>query len=184
MLIPIFKEHIVNLRNSPERFRIEDLRLDFAALITSFINDDLFREQLKVMKYGSDTKKPLRYALIMIEHMFHWCNDSRQGTPVCRDTTRVIDFGTITLEHIEATNAPDIDSDLRPFVNSIGNLTVMSQLENNAAANSSFEQKRPFFESSSLAMNREIAKIRTWNVDSYRRRENDLLDRLLAIFSI
>lgn len=184
MLIPIFERHIGDLRDSPESFRIEHLRQDFSKLISDFCNDDLFKERLRDMEYGRGTKKPLRYALVMIEHMFHWCNNNPQGMPVCRDTTRVIDFKTITLEHIVPTNAPNIDSDLRPFVNSIGNLTVMSQAENDTAANRSFEQKRPIFESSSLAMNREIAKHQNWDVSNYRRRENDLLARLLAIFSI
>lgn len=184
ILIPVFSKHINNLRTSPANFRIRCLRSDFSNLIEDFINDDLFRERLKAMEYGRDTRKPLRYALVMVEYMFQWYNSGRRGTPVCRDTDRVIDFRTITLEHIEATNARNLNPDLMPFVNTIGNLTVMSQTENAAVANKSFEEKRLVFESSNLAMNRKIAINRTWNVSSYRDRQNDLLDRLLAIFSI
>lgn len=184
VLMPVFAKHIENFRNSPRSFKIDYLRSDLSGLIVEFANDGLFRERLRSMEYGRDTKKPLRYALVMIEYMFQWYNNNPQGIPSCQDTSRVIDFKAITLEHIEAINARNIDPDLKPFVNSIGNLTVMSQAENDTAANNSFEQKRPVFASSSLAMNREIAEIETWNVENYRRRENDLLDRLLAIFSI
>ena len=183
-LEPIFGSHIQALRRSPGDFRVNTLKEDLSKLIAEFAGDNLFKERLLAMEYGRDTKKPLRYALIMIEHMSRWYDDNPQGAPVCRDLTRVVDFKSITLEHIEASNAENIDPELTPFVNSLGNLTVMSEAENVAVANKSFDGKRPVFAGSDLAVNRSIGDYEEWNLENFKARQEDLLKRCMAIFSI
>ena len=183
-LEPIFGSHIQTLRRAPEDFRVSTLKDDLSKLIAEFAGDNLFKERLLAMEYGRDTKKPLRYALIMIEHMSRWYDDNPQGAPVCRDLTRVVDFKSITLEHIEASNSENIDPELTPFVNSLGNLTVMSEAENFAVANKSFDRKRTVFARSSLAINRSIGEYEEWNLESFKARRQDLLDRCMTIFSI
>ena len=180
----VFGAHIQKLRRGSAEFVLSDLKGDLAKLIGAYAGDDLFRERLLAMDYGQGNRKPLRYVLTMTEHMDRWWNENAQGTPICRDVTRVIDFATITLEHIEASNAEDLDPELTPYINSLGNLTVMSEAENNAVANKSFEQKRPIFAKSTLAINRKIGEYEAWNLDNFRARENELLKRIMAIFSI
>jgi len=181
---PVFGTHIRTLRQNPNDFRLNDLKNDLANLITAYAGDDLFRERLLAMEYGRGDRKPLRYALVMIELMNRWYEDNPHGTPTCRDMTRVIDFQTITLEHIEASNAVNLDPELTPYINSLGNLTVMSEAENNAVANKSFEQKRLVFTGSDLAINRKIGQYEAWNLENFKAREQDLLDRCMAIFSL
>ncbi|WP_282158723.1 DUF262 domain-containing protein [Shimia thalassica] len=183
-LEPVFANHIQALRANPEGFRIADLRVDLAKLTEAYASDDLFRERLLTMEYGRDTRKPLRYALVMIEHMSRWFDENPQGAPVCRDATRVVDFRSITLEHIEASNAANLDPELTPYINNLGNLTVMSQAENDAVANKSFEQKRAVFSQSDLSINRLIGEYETWNLENFKARQQNLLDRCMAIFSI
>lgn len=183
-LIPVFETHIQTLRTTPGEFRLIDLRDDLDQLILAYAGEDLFKQRLLSLEYGRDTRKLLRYALVMIEHMSRWYDDNPQGTPTCRDVTRVIDFRTITLEHIEASNSKNHDPELTPYTNSLGNLTVMSQAENDAVANKSFEQKRAVFAKSDLAINRTISEYDAWNLDNLKKRQQDLLDRCMAIFSI
>ncbi|RCK27758.1 DUF262 domain-containing protein [Thalassospira lucentensis] len=183
-LEPVFEAHIRTLRANPRDFRISDLKGDLTTLISAYAGNDLFKERLLNLEYGRDTRKPLRYALVMIEHMSRWYGENPQGTPTCRDVTRVIDFRSITLEHIEASNSVNLDPQLTPYINSLGNLTVMSQAENDAVANKSFEQKKKVFSKSDLAINRAIAEYDTWNLESFKTRQQDLLDQCMAIFSI
>ncbi|SFK23182.1 DUF262 domain-containing protein [Celeribacter neptunius] len=183
-LEPVFSEHIRALRANPEGFRIGDLKADLAKLVDAYAGEELFRERLLTMEYGRDTRKPLRYALVMVEHMSRWFDENPQGAPVCRDATRVIDFRSITLEHIEASNAANLDPELTPYINNFGNLTVMSQAENDAVANKPFEQKRAVFSKSGLAINRSIGEYETWNLENFKTRQQNLLERCLAIFSI
>lgn len=183
-LEPIFETHIQTLRRAPGDFHIGALKDDLSKLIAEFAGDNLFKERLLAMEYGRDTKKPLRYALIMIEHMSRWYDDNPQGAPVCRDLTRVVDFRNITLEHIEASNAENMDPELTPFVNSLGNLTVMSQAENDALANKSFDRKRPVFAGSDLAINRSIGEFEEWNLENFKVRQQDLISRCLRIFTV
>ncbi|WP_322864746.1 HNH endonuclease family protein (plasmid) [Aquicoccus sp. G2-2] len=178
----VFNSYIQTLRNSPDDFRLGNLKEDISKLTAAFAGDDLFRERLIAMEYGRDTRKPLRYALVMVEHMSRWYEDNPQGAPVCRDATRVVDFHSTTLEHIEASNSEALDPELRPFINSIGNLTVMSQAENDAVANKPFEGKRPIFAVSDLAINRSIADHEAWNLENFKARQQDLVDRCMVIF--
>lgn len=181
---PVFGTYIRILRSNPQEFRLADLKGDLARLIASFAGDDLFRERILAMEYGRDTRKPLRYVLIMIEHMNRWYEDNPQGTPTCRDPTRVIDFHNSTLEHIEASNSETLDPELAPFVNSLGNLTVMSEAENNAIANKPFNGKKPGFSASDLAINRAIGGFEEWNLAAFKQRQEDLLKRCMSIFSL
>lgn len=183
-LEPVLSAHIQTLRHAPGEFRLGIFKEDLSKLVHEFAGDDLFRERLLAMEYGRDTKRPLRYALIMIEHMSRWYDDNPQGAPVCRDLTRVVDFKNITLEHIEASNAENMDPELTPFVNSLGNLTVMSQAENDALANKTFDRKRPVFAGSDLAINRSIGEFEQWNLDNLKVRQLDLIARCLRIFSV
>lgn len=181
---PIFEKHIQTLRQAPATFNLATLKGDLSGLISEFAADSLFEERLLTMEYGKDTKKPLRYALVMIEQMSRWYDDNPQGGPVCRDLTRVVNFHSITLEHIEASNSEALDPELRPFVNSIGNLTVMSQAENDAVANKTFDRKKPVFAVSDLAINRAIGQYDDWDLATFMSRRKNLLDRCIAIFSI
>lgn len=180
----VFENHIRTIRETPADFRIADLRSDLATLASDFAGDDLFRERLNAMEYGQDHNKAIRYALVMTELMKRWFDEGSQGQPVCRDPTRVVDFKTVTLEHIEAQNAENLDSELRPFINSIGNLTIMSQGENDAVANREFAVKRNAFAHSDLAINRAISNNATWDINSFRSRCRDVLAKLLRIFQI
>lgn len=136
------------------------------------------------MEYGQDNNKAIRYALVMMELMKRWFDEGGQGKPVCRDPTRVVDFKTVTLEHIEAQNAANMDPELRPFINSIGNLTIMSQGENDAVANREFAAKRAAFAQSDLAINRDISQNETWDIDSFQNRRGDVVAKLFRIFQI
>lgn len=180
----VFEKHIQIIRETPDQFGVGDLRSDLATLVSDFAGDDVFQERLRALEYGQDNNKAIRYALVMMELMKRWFDDGAQGRPVCRDPTRVVDFKTVTLEHIEAQNAANMDPELRPFINSIGNLTIMSQGENDAVANREFAAKRAAFAQSDLAINRDISQNETWDINSFQNRRGDVVSKLLRIFQI
>lgn len=96
----VFHDHAVRLREDPGAFKLGALIADLQGLLNDFADDGLFAQRLRSLKYGRDANPAIRYLLIMLEHMMPWWADNPRGRPVCRDLATVLDFATMTIEHI------------------------------------------------------------------------------------
>ena len=97
-----------------------------------------------------------------------------------------------SIEHImpqslKADKWPDVSvSDHAEWVNTIGNLTPLNMIDNPAASNSSFEDKKPYLAASDWQITREIVNgdqaFLSWGIDSIQRRAEILASKAVAIW--
>lgn len=63
--------------------------------------------------------------------------------------------------------------------NSLGNLTLLTKSEQNAAGNADFERKRGVYRTSAFALTRQLAQGEAWRPDDVRERTSALIEALL-----
>lgn len=161
----LYHEQAQIIRRDPRAFRIGDLRKALGVLIKKNASGERFSAAIRELTYSSrGGNGHIRYLLIAIEDYLQWYNEGAQGTPVCRDKTRVLDITRITLEHIypQKQDSEDQDSELETVKHALGNLTVLSQQVNDTLGNISFIEKRKALEGSHLQLNRQIAENEEW----------------------
>ncbi len=180
----IFDQQAVKMRAEGTDYSARGLVEQLKVLLPVHANEATFRQGLRTLQYKQNANPAIRYILIMNEHMFRWYNDGAAGKPNCRDVARVLDFDAMTIEHIYAQNADEPDLVLIPTVNNIGNLTIVSEAENDKLGSKSFAQKRLIFEKSTYSLNKEISANEEWTQDTHNTRTDELLSRSLAIFNL
>lgn len=88
------------------------------------------------------------------------------------------DTSSVNLEHVLPQNpSPSWDIDARisgKYINMIGNLALMDAKSNSIIGNSSFEDKKELFLSSSFELTREIGNKEKWGVEEIESRQKDL----------
>lgn len=183
--VAVYNRHAVDIRRAPADYKIGTLMADLRDLLERNAPDDVFRSRLSELRYPrSESKKPLKYFLMTLEHYVRWYDEGAQGRPVCRDLMRVLDFENATIEHIYAENAAALDPDLEPLVDTLGNLTILSPKENDAAGDKPFDAKRPYLEKSTSTLNNQIAKVAEWNLAAVEQRQEHLIEMGISVFSL
>ncbi|TKV70606.1 DUF262 domain-containing protein [Rhizobium sp. AU243] len=183
--VNILNQHAVTIRRSPGDYRVGSLATELRDLVSRHAPDDVFASRLSELRYPrSSSKKPLKYFLMTLEHFVRWHDEGAQGRPVCRDLMRVLDFENATIEHIYPENAADPDPILEPLIDTLGNLTILSPKENDAAGAKPFEEKRRYLAESTSTLNNQIAEEPVWNAAAIGRRQTRLIDVAMKVFSI
>lgn len=181
--IAIYDRHAVDIRRVRDGYRPASLIYDLRTLVDRLAPDDVFRSRLEALHYPrSDSRKPLKYFLMTLEHYVRWFDEGAQGHPDCRDRTRVLDFENSTIEHIYSEHAAHHDAQLEPYLDSLGNLTILSPEENDAAGDKTFVEKQRYFLASHNMLNRQIAVENDWTVDAVIRRQEKLVRIGLSVF--
>jgi hypothetical protein len=182
----VMNRHAVDINRDPAAFKLGMLRADLGGLVAIHAGDDVFKSAVEQMRYSHSEhgNTPLKYLLLTLEDYTAWYDDNPQGTPVCRDHMRLLDFETGTIEHVYAQNADAPNPTLDAFVDTLGNLTLLSGPENDRVANKSFPEKRPVLEASTSKMNNRIAEEQDWTVDVIERRAAQMTAMAVKIFEI
>jgi hypothetical protein len=175
----------VEIRRNPGSYDPRSLVTELRELTALHSPDEVFRDRLNDMRYPrSETKKPLKYFLMTLEHYVRWFDEGAQGRPICRDKVRVFDFENGTIEHVYAENADQPDVQLEPLLDTIGNLTFLSPAENEAAGAKSFAGKKPYLANSTSTLNREIAAENSWTAEVVKKRQERLITIALRVFAV
>lgn len=181
--IAIYDRHAIDIRRGPDAYRPSALARDLAELVQRLAPDEVFRPRLEALHYPrAESRKPLKYFLMTLEHHARWFDEGAQGRPVCRDRTRVLDFENSTIEHIYPEHAAQADPALDPYLDTLGNLTILGPEDNDAAGDKSFVDKRRYFEHSHSLLNREISREAAWSVEAVLRRQERLVAMGLSVF--
>jgi hypothetical protein len=184
-VIETLNKHAAEIRKDPRAFRSSSLMTDLRDLLALHAPDDVFQNRLHQLRYPrSESKKPLKYFLMTLEHYVRWFNEGANGRPVCRDKVRVLDFENGTIEHVYSENAAQPDIQLDQLLDSLGNLTFLSPSENDAAGAKSFAEKKHYLDTSASTLNREIAAEANWTAQVVRKRQERLIEMALRVFSL
>jgi hypothetical protein len=178
----LYQRQAIAIRADPGKYKINALRKEMLALISSHADDAKFSARLRELEYSNiSSNKAIKYFLLTLEH--YAASIKQNEKIISGDKSRIFDFSNVTIEHIYPANAAPIDSSLEPHVNDIGNLTVLGQNDNNAAGNKTFAIKRSIFSNSSIWMNREISASTSWTSAAIQKRKEAMCVMALKVFT-
>lgn len=149
-------------------------------LSTIYPNDEIFRANFSTKTFDTATsrnKQIVRYILAKVE---------AQGS----SAPFAMPSPEITVEHILPENPGEnwplfSDADVNSFVYRIGNMILLEEKLNQAAGNSSFEQKKPIFEKSVYATPQELAKKeQSWAIKDIESRQKKLANLATTIWRV
>ncbi len=184
----IYYEESLAIRRNPSSYNVSSLKQKLQDLIKSKAPDEMFENGLQRLEYKSSggSNKPLKYLLMNIEYYHQWYKNGAVGTPVCVDKIRVYDFAGTSIEHIYPQNADknNLDTDLEPLKNTLGNLTILDPAQNNIGGNDSFDVKRALYQASSVSLTKEIAEKTKWTQKEIDDNKKLLADIALKVFYV
>lgn len=181
----LYHEHAVLIRKDPAAYKVGALRAALKGLIDKYASGKRFAAAISELTYSPrGGNGHIRYLLIAIEDYLQWYEEGANGTPICKDKTRVLDIANTTLEHIypQKLDAKDRVAELETVKHALGNLTILGPGENDAAGNKDFTDKRKAFEESNLRINRQVAKNKSWTKADVDKRTGSLAEIAEKIF--
>lgn len=182
----LYNTYAKNIRDNPAGYSLSEFRSDLQSLQTTNARESTFTNTLKdkLTYQTSSMRQIIRYFLSTLEDYYQWYTRGASGIPT-PDKTRVFDLNTLTIEHIYPQNpSPSATNPLlEPYTHTIGNLSFWSVNENQTASNSPFGVKQPHYQSSSVALNRELATLAGWDVSELNQRRDRLMDMAKNIFT-
>ena len=172
------------IRQNPSTYNISSLQIELKGLQSTHAKDDKFTAGLlDQLNYGITSNRVIiRYFLSTVEDYYYWYTKGGKGN-LSPDKTRLFDINTLTIEHIHAKNPLSLDKDLDPIVNTLGNLSFWGASDNSSAGNKPFNVKCLEYGKSSIALNRNLADLPTWDINELKKRQQLLIDIALKIFS-
>ena len=167
-------------------YKVSQLRAALATLQGKYVPTDTFRQGLaaELIYKPKAGNTVVKYALATIEQFGDWVAKGANGRPTCSDKSVVFDLSQLEIEHIYPRNAKTADVDLEPVKHNLGNLSIWSSGENTGAANQTFDEKKPAYKKSKIALNRELSTKAQFKLQDLETRRDDLLERAIKIFSI
>ena len=174
------------IRNNSQNFNINQLMNELRSFINQHAPDQAFDQQLLIELDNdqSSKKKLIRYFLTTLESYAQWY-ETRMHTNPEPDKMIAFNFDQTTIEHIYPRNAQAqyIDIDLEPKKNTIGNLSIWPPTENGRVGNNPFTQKIPYYQTSSVRLNRWLTVNAQWTLQEFLNRQQQILNLANRIFS-
>lgn len=180
----LYLRHAKEIREK-NGYAVSGLRTELRTLVLKVVPDSVFQTNLKEVRYSPQRGNGhIRYLLITLEDYAAWYKQGAQGTPKCKDKTRVFDFSNTTLEHVypRSADAAHKLATMEPLKHDLGNLTIFGPDDNGKLANKPFAEKKTMLAGSSLKLNRDIALNAVWTETEVADRTNKLLEMALKIF--
>ncbi|WP_262137785.1 DUF262 domain-containing protein [Pseudomonas sp. Marseille-Q5117] len=176
------------IRTQGTAYSVNSLRQKLGGLLEQRAPLHNFINGLMSLHYQSKTggNKNIKHFLMMLDSYYAWYESGAVGVPKCLEGHRLLDFGETSIEHVYPKNAKaaDIDIEMEPRKNSIGNLTILDPEINSMADNDNFAAKRGVFKSSSIALNQKIGKKLKWNLKASVEYERNVLEMARHIFVV
>lgn len=179
----------VEMRKSPSKYSTSRTRATLKNLISTRASDQLFRETLiSKLHYSDDSAKNriIKHFFTTIESYYSSILNGKLGTKLKPDLMTVFDLASTSIEHIYPQKAPakTKNNSLELLISKLGNLTILAPSDNSDLGNEPFSVKKSAFQKSSIALNRELSKIPKWDDKALLKRENDICDLAIKIYSL
>lgn len=182
----IYYQESLDIRENPNIYNVLSFRNKLEKLIKSKASDLTFKNCLKMLEYKTSggSNKPLKYFLMTIEYYYQWYQSGCEGSPSCKDKSRIYDFAGTSIEHLYPRNIKEDfkEEELEPLKNTLGNLTILDPAQNNEGGNDPFPQKRSLYQESSVLLTRNLATNQTWTEADIQKHQDLLIDIALKVF--
>jgi hypothetical protein len=176
-----YRELAKKIREDAKTFSLKLLRSELEKLKNQYASDNLFKASLEEKNFTDDNQMG-KILLLILNDYISWSKREDGSNPVPAKGA-VLSPKTLTLEHIYPQNPSQAIEDLKEHTQKIGNLTLLTDAEQNKAANKSFVAKKRTYEESQLEINRQLAELADWNLEEYNKRTTFLLDLANKIFT-
>ncbi len=181
----LYLKHAKAIRGSKKSSAVTALRTDLRTLVLKVVPDSVFQTNLKEARYSArGGNGHIRYMLITLEDYAAWYEQGAQGTPKCKDKTRVFDFSNTTLEHVypRSADGKNKNAAMEPVKHDLGNLTIFGPGDNGKMANKPFAEKKATLAASNIKLNRDVAAHNTWTAKEVADRTDKLVAMALKVF--
>lgn len=182
----IYFEQIKKIRSNLSTYTLADFKGKVNQLIDDKANNALFTANLKELEYDQNqSNKYLKYFLMTLEYHFpYYLQDLTRLNTRCLNKTNPYDFAGTSIEHIYPKNALtiDVNQQLEPIKNKIGNLALMDPLHNSEQGNDNFAQKKSEYASSSVEVLKYVSNHPFWTITETVDLETKYIDLALKHF--
>tara|TARA_B100000446_G_C10552524_1_gene341220 strand:+ start:8156 stop:9967 length:1812 start_codon:yes stop_codon:yes gene_type:complete len=165
----IYNSHSLAIRENPEGYNVDALRVDLNNLMEQRASEDSFKIAINELFYSKrGGNKPLKHLLLMINQYWSWFNQGAHGNPACLDKSIIRDRREgATIEHIYpkglSVDDEGYDDTLEGVKNSISNLTILPAAENTLVGTECFDEKKNVYKGSSSELARFISQEQDWD---------------------
>lgn len=181
----LYLRHSKKIREAPDTYKISALRTELTELVNKMVPLEVFEANLRQIKYNPrGGNGHIRYFLITLEDYLAWYEQGANGTPKCKDKTRLFDFSNTTLEHVYPRSAKGSDkvAALEAVKDTLGNLTIFGPGDNETLGNKTFADKRASLKASSVRLNRTVGEKADWRKKDVNLRTESLVQMGLKVF--
>lgn len=171
------------LQSASGDYHLSDVEAILSDLLNRYATDDALKRQLDGLEYDRNTKE-LKYILAMTEFMSTWYDGEANGRPTVQAPNVSIDIRKMTLEHVSPQSPEEAGPEMLPHLHRLGNLTLLSQDENNRAGNKPFTEKKPVLQGSRLSINQKLAENDDWGAEQATARQDALREQAMRVFDL
>lgn len=146
---------------------------------------DVFKAKIEHEIYSRQATTSSKYLLYFLELFFTTTNYTYSEI-LFRDNSMPVKFSDVSTEHIAARKLYGKDG-ISLGVNErncLGNLTLIGKELNNLLDDKKYEEKRPIYSLSPYMMTRTVSNIVIWEKDEFEKRQVELINKTIEIFSI
>lgn len=185
VLSELYNAEAKKIRDNPGSYSFSYLFAELRRLITEKANDEVFKVQLKNLKYlPSGGNKSLRYFFSTLCDYYRWYSEGAQGSPLA-DKEFIINYDNVTIEHIDSQN-PEGNSALPGTdTHKLFNLTILSQDDNGRrVSNKPFAEKKTVYQASRYRINQVLCGYDDWNVVNAENWQQFVVDFACKIYVV
>lgn len=182
-LMNVYYSHCRLIRDNPAIYRLDQLKDELCDLIDRKAPDALFVASLNDRLVYGDTRtnRTIKHFLTTLESYARWLGNGSPGRP-SPDKTRVFDVDQYSLEHIYPRNAEHPVPNLEEVKETLGNLCILSQRDNNLLDDKPFDEKKDRYRDSHCAFTEDVADKAHWTRREVDGRFDALVGRAMKVF--
>lgn len=181
----LYMAEAVKIRTDPNHYNLSALRATLRDFVQNECTDEMFRAGLANLKYRtSGNNKSLKYLFSTLNEHTEWFAAGATGKPKPQ-TASVINYENVTIEHIssqaDASPLPEFNGE---NVHRFYNLTILTVAENDRVKNKPYALKKPIYEVSAYALNKQFSTIAAWDYTEAKKWEEYLKDFACKVFVV
>ena len=169
------------MRQNPETYRSHSLKNELIQIEASLIRRE-YTQKLKDYTYNTESDNATMKYLCILLKTYWRCFDPNGQIVTGRipNGTNLV-YTELSLEHIypKTARASDINEDLEPHKNKLGNIFIFGNGDNSGLENSPYAYKKNIYRTSRFTCANDVATSdEHWTMPEFQNRHDDVCDKL------
>lgn len=181
----LFMKEAKYIRDNVSTYRTGHIISELDSLLKADASDDKFKMNLRELKYKpKQANKNLKYFLSLMSEHFTWYS-AGASTRINLSDLPVMSYDSATIEHIYPQNPQNPMAEFSGFdIHSLGNLSILTNLENEAVKNKLFNEKKSKIITSQYSLNKYFNGIEDWTLQAAADWEEYLCNMACKVFTL